>query len=264
MFGSPLALAFTTRAIARWCLGRSGWREDLRHGVAMARSADPLSYATVITYAYWPGTSFGVLAPSDQALHEIKDALRIAEQSGDDMAVVWARSALGLALVHRQTDAERCRGETLLAEVGDTFQRRGHSLSELPLVHVYLARERARRGHHDEATPLMLAAVDHPAREGQLLAWGYAIPATGVLVETLLESGASADVAEAEATIERLAAAAADDGLVVRDVWLLRLRALSARAKGDEASYRDYRDRYRAMAESLGFEGHIAWAEAMT
>jgi hypothetical protein len=32
---------------------------------------------------------------------------------------------------------------------------------------------------------------------------------------------------------------------------------------GDETSYRDYRDRYRAMATSLGFEGHIAWAEAM-
>ena len=25
----------------------------------------------------------------------------------------------------------------------------------------------------------------------------------------------------------------------------------------------DYRDRYRDMAKSLGFEGHIAWAEAM-
>jgi hypothetical protein len=109
----------------------------------------------------------------------------------------------------------------------------------------------------------MFAAVDHPAREGQLLSWGYAIPATGVLVETLLASGAEADVAEAEATIERLAAAPADEGLVIRDVWLLRLRALLAQAHGDDTSYRDYRDRYRAMAKSLGFEGHMKWAEAM-
>ena len=36
-----------------------------------------------------------------------------------------------------------------------------------------------------------------------------------------------------------------------------------ARAQGDDPAYRDYRDRYRAMATSLGFEGHIAWAEAM-
>ena len=110
----------------------------------------------------------------------------------------------------------------------------------------------------------MLAAVDHPAREGHLLAWGYAVPAAGVLVETLLERGSPADVADAEAMIERLAAASpVDDGLIVRDVWLLRLRALLARATGDEGPYRDYRDRYRAMAESLGFEGHIAWAETM-
>jgi adenylate cyclase len=50
---------------------------------------------------------------------------------------------------------------------------------------------------------------------------------------------------------------------VLHEIWLLRLRALLARAEGDEASYRDYRDRYRAMATSLGFEGHMKWAEAM-
>ena len=70
-------------------------------------------------------------------------------------------------------------------------------------------------------------------------------------------------MAEAEAAIERLAAAPADDGLVMREIWLQRLRALLASAHGDETAYRDYRDRYRAMATSLGFEGHIAWAEAM-
>jgi hypothetical protein len=40
--------------------------------------------------------------------------------------------------------------------------------------------------------------------------------------------------------------------------------ALLAKAHGDEAGYRDYRDRYRALAASLGFEGHMKWAEAMT
>jgi hypothetical protein len=36
-----------------------------------------------------------------------------------------------------------------------------------------------------------------------------------------------------------------------------------ARAHCDDTAYRDYRDRYRAMATSLGYEGHVAWAEAM-
>ena len=80
----------------------------------------------------------------------------------------------------------------------------------------------------------MRAAVDHLVREGQLLGWG--IPATGVLVETLLDRGADGDVAEAEAAIERLADAPADEGLVIRDIWLLRLRALLAKAHGDEAA----------------------------
>jgi hypothetical protein len=82
-------------------------------------------------------------------------------------------------------------------------------------------------------------------------------------VETLLERGAGGDVQEAEAAIDRLAAVESDEGLLLRDLWLLRLRALLAKARGDERAYRDYRDRYRDMAKTHGFEGHIAWAAAM-
>jgi hypothetical protein len=60
-----------------------------------------------------------------------------------------------------------------------------------------------------------------------------------------------------------LAAAPADDRRVLSDIWLLRLRALLARAHDDAAAYAHIRDRYRDMARTLGFEGHIAWAEAM-
>ena len=82
-------------------------------------------------------------------------------------------------------------------------------------------------------------------------------------METLLDRGTESDVAEAGAAIDRLAAAPADEGLVMREIWLLRLHALLARAHGDDTAYRDYRDRYREMATSLGFEGHMQWAEAM-
>ena len=262
IFGSPLALALLSRAIARYCLGRPGWRDDLRQGLAMARSADPLSYATVVAYAYFVGIPYGVLWPDDRALREIEEALRIAERSGDDIALAFTRMTLGLALVHRQTAADRDRGHKLMAEVGDVFVRRGYALGELPLVNAYLARERARRGDRDDAIPLMRAAADHLFREGRLLGW-WSIPATGVLVETLLDRGTDGDMVEAEAAISRLTAAPADDGLVIRDIWLLRLRALLARARGDAAAYAHLRDRYRDMAKTLGYEGHIAWAEAM-
>ncbi len=261
IIGSPLAVAFTNRAMSRYCLGRPGWRDDLRHGLAMARSADPMSYALVVTYLYILGIPGGVLMPDDSVVRESEDALQNAERSGDDHAVTLARMTLGLALLHRPTAYERDRGLTLLVEVSEAFLRPGHYLCELPIINVYLARERARCGDRDKAIPLMRAAVDHLFREGRLVAWG--VPATGVLVETLLDREADADVVEAEAAITRLADAPADESLVMREIWLLRLRALLARANRDDAAYSHLRDCYRDMAKVLGFEGHIAWAEAM-
>jgi hypothetical protein len=82
-------------------------------------------------------------------------------------------------------------------------------------------------------------------------------------VEALLDRGADADLAEAEAAIERLAQAPTEAGLALRDVWLLRLHALLARARGDATAYAHLRDRYREMAETVGFKGHIDWAEAL-
>ena len=257
---SPLPAAFTSRGTALCWLGRRGWRDDLRHGLAIAHSADPMSHAGVVTYVYSSGIPNGVLNPDDSAMHEIEDALQVAERSGDDLAVTFARMTLGLALVHRHPVGERDRGHEVLTEVSDVFLRRGYLLGELPILDVYLSRERARRGDREDAIALMRAATDHLFPEGQLL-WGVA--ATGVLVETLLDRGADADVAEAKAAIERLAAAPAEEGLVIRDIWLLRLRALLARARGDIAAYKDLRDRYRDMAKTLGYEGHIDWAEAM-
>jgi class 3 adenylate cyclase len=261
LVGSPLAIAFTARGIARLCLGRPGWRDDLRHGLALARSADPASYAQVACWTYIGGIPYGALRPHDRAVREIEDALQDAERSGDDFALAQARGALGVTLVHRHTSAERGRGHKLLAEVSEMALHQGQGIAVVPALNVYSARERARRGDRDEAIPLMRAAVDHVFREGQLLAWG--VPGTGVLVETLLDRGDESDVAEAEAAIERLAAAPADEGLVIREIWLLRLRALLARARGDAAAYANFRDRYRDMARTLGFEGHVAWAEAM-
>jgi class 3 adenylate cyclase len=261
VFGSPLAVALITRAIARYCLGRPGWLDDLRQGLAMARTADPMVYATVVTYAHGLGILFGVATPGDRTVDELEDALRIAELSSDDLAFAWAGLTMGAALVHRETPAERDRGHKLLTASSEVLRRRGQNLGDLPVADVYAARELARRGDHDDAIPLIRTVVDHLFRKGQQLFWG--IPVTGVLVETQLDRGTDGDLTEAEAAIERLAAAPTDDGLAVRDIWLLRLRALLARARGDAADYAHFRDRYRDMARSLGFEGHIAWAEAM-
>ena len=261
IIGSPLAIAHTTRAIACYCLGRAGWRDDLRQGLDMARRADPLSYARAVAYVYFPAIPAGVLRPDVRAVREIEGALRIAERSGDNFALAFARMTLGVALVHRETAAEYERGELLLDEVTELFQRQGHNLSELPIVNVYSARDRARRGDRDHAIVELRAVVEHLIREGQLLTWG--IPATAVLVETLLERSADGDVAEAAAAVKTVAEERRDEELPVRDIWLLRMRAMLARSNGHTDEYANLVDRYLEMAVALGFEAHIVWAESM-
>jgi hypothetical protein len=260
IYASPLALALTMRGFVRYFLGHPGWRDDMDCALAMGRSADPVTYAAVVCFASG-AILFGVLRPDDSAVREIEDAVRIAERSGDDLALTIAQVTLGVVLVHRPTAAERDHGQKLLAEVSEVFLRQRYNLLALPGIELYLARERARCGDDDEAIPLMRTALDDMVREGQLLAGG--IVGTGVLVETLLDRGAESDLAEAEAAITRLADAPTDEGLVMRDIWLLRLHALLAQAHGDTTAYVHLRDRYRDMAKTLGFEGHIAWAEAM-
>ena len=130
----------------------------------------------------------------------------------------------------------------------------------LPFVDIYIAREKARLGDIDGAIELAQTVVDGMFDSGGSILIALA---TSVLAEALLQRGGQGDLEDAQAAIDRLAAVPTDPGFVLDEITLLRLRALLARAQDDEAAYRDYRDRYRAMATSLGFEGHMAWAEAM-
>jgi hypothetical protein len=258
--GSPLAMAFASRGVARFCLALPGWRDDFDRAVAMPDKTDPFTRSIVINFKYGLPIANGVLVSNDTAVREIDEILHLAERSADDMALGIARTTMGLALVHRDSPADHERGLELLEQVDEMCRHGRYYLSDLPFVETYIAREAARRGDGDDAVALIRAAVDDLFDNGQL---PYSLLATGVLVETLLDRGADGDVVEADAAIERLATAPADDGLVIRDVWLLRLRALLAQARGDKAAYRDYRDRYRDMVRSFSFEGHMEWADAM-
>jgi adenylate cyclase len=89
------------------------------------------------------------------------------------------------------------------------------------------------------------------------------VPATAVLVGLLLGRCSDRDIEDAYATIQRVTSVTSQLGLVLNDLWLLRMRAQVARARGDESAYQDLRNRYRRMAGELGFEGHIAMAAAL-
>ena len=260
IIGSPLAAALTFRGVARCCLALPGWRDDLDRAVATARDTDPMSHATVVSYKYTAVIPNGMLLADDCALHEVNEALLNAERSADNFALTVDRQTTGLVLVHRSSQAERDRGVQMLASAKEMALQGRFSHAEIPLIDLYVAREMARRGDRNGALTLMRHAAAELFEGGH---FAYCLAATSILVETLLQQASTHDMSEAEVAVDKLAKIDVSPELAIAEITLLRLRTLLAQAHGDEAAYRDYRDRYRAMARTLEFEGHMKWAEAM-
>jgi class 3 adenylate cyclase len=257
--GSPLAAALALQGVARWWLGRPEWRHDLDIAVATARNTDPATLAAIVAWTYGLGIQYGVLRPDEAATGDIEQAVRIAEGFSEDVALSLAEYTLGVALLSRDDAADRQRGLELMTKIRDLWLRQRVFIL-LPVADLWITRETARRGERDHAIPVMRKAVADLHDAGAL---GYEVWATGVLVETLLERADESDVAEAEAATGRLAELGIELELAIRDITLLRLRALNARARRDEDAYLDFLARYRTIAESLGYEGHIDSAKAM-
>ena len=259
-WGSPLAIALAYRGTARWWLGRPGWRQDLHDALAMTRHSNPETRSGAIAWTYGHALQCGVLRADDSVVRASEDALQNAQSASNDRAVGLAAYTLAVGLLNRDTAADRHRGRELMMQTREIWLRK-RALFLIPVTDVWTARETARGGDHNAAIPEMRQAVDELRQAENLF---YGVWGTGLLVQTLLERGTQGDVAEAQLAIDRLAVLWVDDGSAMREITLLRLRALLSRARGDDVAYRELLSRYRAMAKSLGFEGHIAWAEGMT
>jgi adenylate cyclase len=261
IFESPMLLATTMRGLARWSLGIAGWKDDFDRAITAARPllTDAGTLAGVMWFMYVPAIPYGVLIPDATTLCDTAEMLAIAEQSGDDLALDLARSIHGLALAY-QDGPERKSGLELLTKTRERAAQNRFSVTNLPLIDIHVARERAHTGDVRGSIELARTVVDDLLNSGGCI---WTALATSVLVDALLHRGGAGEIDEAASAIDRLAAVPTDPGLVLHEISLLRLRALLARARGDDAAYRDYRDRYRAMATSLGFQGHMKWAEAM-
>jgi adenylate cyclase len=264
MVGSPLAVSLLYRGLVGCSLGRPDWRNDMRSAIAMQRSVDAhgMALLALISNAYTTGMLTGALLADDDAIRETAEAVRIAEEGSDDVGLEIAHIAQGLVLSRRATAAERDVALELLRQTRDAQVRRRH-LVYATMADIRIAELTAEAGEVQGAIERARSIVDRLFENGEMFVRGAA---TAALVESLLRGGSDSsdsDLLEAEAAIERLAAVPTDPGFVLNEIWLLRLHALLARAHGDEAGYRDYWDRYRAMATSLGFEGHMKWAEAM-
>ena len=77
--GSPLAAAVAARGVARWWLGRPGWRQDIDDAVVMARHSDPATLGLVVSWTYGMGVLHGVLRADDSAVRAVEEAVQIAE-----------------------------------------------------------------------------------------------------------------------------------------------------------------------------------------
>src|SRR6478752_7416015 len=222
----------------------------------MQRSVDANAVAllSLISLAYCFGMLSGALLADDDAVRDTAEAVRIAEERGDDVALEHARLAHGLVLSRRATAAEREAALGLLRHGRDAIA------VAATMADIRIAELTAEAGEVARGIESARSIVDRLFENGEMFLRGSA---TSALVESLLRRGSDTDVQEAAAAIERLADVPTDPGFVLNEIQLLRMRALLARADGDETAYRDYRDRYRAMATSLGFEGHMKWAEAM-
>jgi adenylate cyclase len=254
-----LVFAITLHGAARWCLGIPGWKDDFAQAAAMARAVDPISLAGVIYHTFPLAIPGGALLPDATALHETADALAIAERSADEMALDITRFARGITLAHRDGPG-RDAGFALLVQVREAAVQQRFTLQAVPVVDIHLAQHKARCGDLDGAIELAREVVEDRFDSGRAI---WSAFATTVFVEALLQRGADGDLGEAQAAVDRLAPVPTDPGFVLHEIWLLRLRALLARARGEAAAYADLRDRYRNMAKTLGFEGHMNWAEAM-
>jgi hypothetical protein len=225
----------------------------------MARRSNPETLSGAVCWTYGHAMLYGVLRADDAVVRTADEAVQTAQRASNDRALGLAVYTLAVGLLNRDAASDRHRGLELMMQTRDIWLRK-RALFLIPVTDLWVARETAWRGDRDAAIPVMRRAVDELRQAEHLF---YGVWGTGVLVETLLERGAEADVREAKETIDRSASLWPDDGSPVREIMLLRLRTLLAGARGDDVVYRDLVRRYRAMAESLGFEGHIAWAEAM-
>jgi adenylate cyclase len=260
ILGSPLTFAIMLRGVARWCLGIAGWQDDLDRGAAMAKTSYPTMLSGMMWRKYVFAIPYGVLLADATALRDTAQTLATAEQSGDDLALDLARTARGVTLVH-QDDQQRETGLALLTTTRERARNARFALTALPIVDLHIAMGKLRCGDVDGAIESARSTRNEIFTSGAAIWDAFA---AGVLVEALLKRRGDADLHESREVIDKLAAAPTDQGFVLHEAVVLRLRALLAKADGDEIGYHDYVVGFRALATSLGFRGQMQWAEAMS
>ena len=255
VFGSPLAMAIGMKSMSMMRLGIDGWRPDADAAIAMAAPIDPTTHVGMIMWKYLCAIPIGALAADATALAETAEALRIAEQTGDDFILGLAQMTHGVTQI-QHGGPDRDEGLALLRQARESAERGRFPQVAIPVVDPQLAREKIRTGDIDGAVDMARAVFDGDLETGEMF-WAWL--AAAVLVESLLVRCADGDLHEVQAVIDRLAAASVDSGHLPDELTVLRLRGLLARAHGDAAASQQFTVGFRAKASAAGFEPLVAF-----
>ncbi|BBY44585.1 ATP-binding protein [Mycolicibacterium celeriflavum] len=251
IIASPLGWAHALRGTAKMCLGRTGWLADLDRALEIAVRFDIGTMCNGALYKHVLAFQCESVVPDQTDVDRTAEWLEAADTSDDTTAITLVRLIRGITLIHAAPQY-REDGVNLLVEVYDRLSRLSSALRRF--ADIELAAHRARSGDLDGAIALAQSTVDEQFETGEMISRGAA---TTVLVEALLRRGLADDLAAAQQAIDRLAAVPTDPGYLMHELPLLRLNAMTARARGDEPGHRRFLARFRMRAQEAEFEASV-------
>src|SRR5262249_1145216 len=160
------------------------------HAVAMGDEIEPGTRSIMLLHIYGIGVANGLLLPDAAMLSESEQALRAAEERGDQFALAWARFLRGLILVQLE-GAHRAHAFELLAQARVTGPPDRPNQAARQQLKVDRAKEQARAGELDSAIAQLRAVREAPSVTDPTTFRGAA---TTAFVETLLQRGLPEDL----------------------------------------------------------------------
>ena len=211
VIGSPLSFGLAYSAFAETMLGTPGFTDTFDAAIATARPVDTTCFATATMYKHCC-IALGAIPADDAAADTAHEALTMAEQSGDKLALGCGLLARGIVMFHRG-GSDIALGCDLLAKAREVGLSVHQSIVRIADIH--FAMRKLRTGDVYGAIELARNLIEALRASGDGIWLGKA---TTILVDALLERGTDSDLMEAEAAVDRLAATKVNPGYVLYEI----------------------------------------------
>jgi adenylate cyclase len=222
---------------------------ELRLGIEQARQTDAVTFAAAMTLKCCLA-AVGLEAPDAATLQDAYEALRRAQEVGDNFAMACALWACGTTLLRLdRTASETAIGHLKAAR--DIIVKHRTVVVALAPIEADLAIEAARTGDRDDAIESMRTVIGRQLQNLDVTFMGVTIPA---LIQLLVDRGREEDLTEATMMTQALEMQAAQ--LKLPAMRLCAAFCKSVIAQSDEANsvaMHEYRDAAEHMAASGSF-----------